>query len=180
LQQIIGNFRTMILFRGIAAILFGIITFVWPGITVSALVLVFGVFAVVNGITTVAAALRNTREHGWVLLLFEGILSILAGVVALVFPGITALAFLYLLAGWAIVTGITEIVAPLSFPMSGGRAVLMILAGLASIIFGILIAGQPASGLLTVTWLISFYAIVFGIMYVAVYFQSRALTTSLA
>jgi uncharacterized membrane protein HdeD (DUF308 family) len=180
LQQILGNFRTMILFRGMAAVLFGIITFVWPGITVSALVLVFGVFAVVNGITTVAAALRSTREHGWVVLLFEGILSILAGVIALVFPGITALAFLYLLAGWAIITGIMEIVAPLSFPMSGGRAVLMVLAGLASIIFGILIAGQPASGLLTVTWLISVYAIVFGIMYIVVYFQSRTLTTSLA
>jgi uncharacterized membrane protein HdeD (DUF308 family) len=170
----------MVLFRGIAAVLFGIITFVWPGMTVSALVLVFGVFAVINGITAVAAALRNTGEQGWGLLLFEGILSILAGVVALAWPGITALAFLYLLAGWAIATGIMEIIAPLSFPMSGGRAVLMVLAGLASIIFGILIAGQPSSGLLAVTWLIGAYAIVFGILYIVVYFQSRSLTTSLA
>jgi uncharacterized membrane protein HdeD (DUF308 family) len=180
LQQLIGNFRTMVLFRGIAAVLFGIITFVWPGMTVSALVLVFGVFAVINGITAVAAALRNTGEQGWGLLLFEGILSILAGGVALAWPGITALAFLYLLAGWAIATGIMEIIAPLSFPMSGGRAVLMVLAGLASIIFGILIAGQPSSGLLAVTWLIGAYAIVFGILYIVVYFQSRSLTTSLA
>ena len=180
MQQLIGNFRTMVLFRGIAAVLFGIITFVWPGMTVSALVLVFGVFAVINGITAVAAALRNTGEQGWGLLLFEGILSILAGGVALAWPGITALAFLYLLAGWAIATGIMEIIAPLSFPMSGGRAVLMVLAGLASIIFGILIAGQPSSGLLAVTWLIGAYAIVFGILYIVVYFQSRSLTTSLA
>lgn len=180
MQQIIGNFRTMVLFRGIAAILFGIITFVWPGMTVSALVLVFGVFAVINGITTVAAALRNTGEHGRGLLLFEGILSILAGVIALAWPGITALAFLYLLAAWAIVTGIVEIIAPLSFPMSGGRAVMMVLAGVVSIIFGILIAAQPASGLLAVVWMIGVYAVVFGLMYVVVYFQSRSLATSLA
>jgi uncharacterized membrane protein HdeD (DUF308 family) len=114
------------------------------------------------------------------LLLFEGILSILAGVVALVWPGITALAFLYLLAAWAILTGIFEFVAPLSFPMSGGRAVLMVLAGVLSVIFGILIAAQPASGLLAVVWLIGVYAIVFGVMYIVVYFQSRSLAASMA
>jgi uncharacterized membrane protein HdeD (DUF308 family) len=180
MQQLIGNFRTMILFRGIAAVLFGIITLAWPHLTLSVLVLLFGVFAVINGITAVAAALRNTGEQGWGLLLFEGILGILAGVVALVWPAITALAFLYLLAAWAILTGILEIVAPLSFPMSGGRAALTALAGLASILFGILIAAQPSSGLLAVTWLIGAYAIVFGIMYIVVYFQSRSLTASVA
>ncbi len=114
------------------------------------------------------------------MLLFEGILGILAGVVALVWPGITALAFLYLLAAWAILTGILELVAPLSFPMSFGRAVLMVLAGLVSVVFGILIAAQPASGLLAVVWLIGVYAIVFGVMYIVVYFQSRSLTASMA
>ena len=180
MQQLIGNFRTMVLFRGIAAVLFGIITLVWPNMTLSVLVLLFGVFAVINGITAVAAALRSTGEQGWGLLLFEGILGILAGVVALVWPGITALAFLYLLAAWAILTGIMEIIAPLSFPMSGGRAALTALAGLASILFGILIAAQPSSGLLAVVWLIGIYAIVFGVMYIAVYFESRSLASSLA
>ena len=179
-MQLIGNFRTMFLFRGIAAILFGILTFVWPKLTLSALVLLFGIFAVISGITAVAAALRNTGEKGWGVLLFEGILGILAGVIALAWPGITALAFLYLLAAWAIVTGILQIVAPLSFPMSGGRAVLMVLSGLLSIVFGILIAAQPASGLLAVVWLIGAYAVVLGVMYVVVYFQSRSLETSIA
>ncbi len=133
MQQLIGNFRTMFLFRGIAAILFGILTFVWPGLTLFVLVLLFGVFAVVSGVTAVVAALRNREEQGWGFLLFEGILGILAGVVALVWPGITALAFLYLLAAWAILTGVMELVAPLGLPMSGRRTVLMVLAGLASI-----------------------------------------------
>ncbi len=180
MQQMIGNFRTMFLFRGIAAILFGILTLVWPKLSLFALVIVFGVFAVISGITAVAAALRNTGEQGWGLLLTQGILGILAGAIALVWPGITALAFLYLLAAWAILTGIMEIIAPLSFPMNGGRAVLSVLAGLVSIVFGVLIAAQPSSGLLAVVWLIGVYAIVFGIMYIAVYFQSRSITASLA
>jgi uncharacterized membrane protein HdeD (DUF308 family) len=180
MQQLIGNFRTMFLFRGIAAILFGILTLVWPNITLVVLVLLFGVFAVVSGVTAVAAALRNREEHGWGLLLFEGILGILAGVVALVWPGITALAFLFLLAAWAIIIGIVELVAPLSFPMRGGRAVLTALAGLVSIVFGILIAAQPASGLLAVAWLIGAYAIVFGVMHVVVYFEARSVAASVA
>jgi uncharacterized membrane protein HdeD (DUF308 family) len=180
MQQLMGNYRTMFLFRGIAAILFGILTFVWPNLTLSVLVLLFGVFAVVSGITAVAAALRNREEPAWGLLLFEGILGILAGVVALVWPNITALAFLYLLAAWAIIIGIIELVAPLSFPMRGGRAALTALAGLASIVFGVLIAAQPSSGLLTVVWLIGVYAVVFGVMYIAAYFESRSLAASMA
>lgn len=180
MQQMIANFRTMFLFRGIAAVLFGILTFVWPRLTLSALVLLFGIFAVITGISAIAAALRNTGEQGWGFLLFEGILGILAGVVALAWPGITALAFLYLLAAWAILIGILEIVAPLSYPMSGGRAFMSVLSGLVSIVFGIVIAAQPASGLLAVVWLIGVYAVVVGIMYIVVYFQSRSLETSVA
>ncbi len=180
MQQMIGNFRTMFLFRGIVAVLFGILTLIWPKITLVVLVLLFGIFAVISGITAVAAALRNTREQGWGLLLFEGIVGILAGVVALVWPGITALAFLYLLAAWAIITGILEFIAPLSFPMSGGRAVLMVLAGVVSVVFGVLIAFQPASGLLAVVWLIGIYAIVIGVLYIVAYFESRSLTSRLA
>jgi uncharacterized membrane protein HdeD (DUF308 family) len=140
----------------------------------------FGVFAIVSGISAVAAAVRSHGAQGWGLLLFEGILGIAAGVVALIWPGITALAFLFLIAAWAILTGILELVAPLAFPMSFGRGLLMALAGIVSIVFGILIAAQPAAGLLTVVWLIGIYAIVFGIMYIVVYFEARSVASSLA
>jgi uncharacterized membrane protein HdeD (DUF308 family) len=143
-------------------------------------VLLFGIFAIISGITAVAAALQNRGEQGWGLLLFEGILGILVGVVALIWPGITAYAFLFLIAARAILTGILELIAPLAFPMSGGRAALMVLTGLVSIVFGVLIAAQPASGLLAVVWLIGIYAIVFGVMYLVVYFESRSLAWSLA
>jgi uncharacterized membrane protein HdeD (DUF308 family) len=180
MQQLLSNYRIMFLFRGIAAVLFGIIAIVWPKMTLSALVFVFGLFVVISGITAVVAALRNTEFPGWGWLLGEGILSIVVGVVALVWPGITALAFLYLLAAWAILTGIFEVIAPLAYPMSGGRAVLTALTGVISIIFGILIAAQPSSGLLAVVWLIGVYAILFGIMYIGMYFQTRSLASSLA
>jgi uncharacterized membrane protein HdeD (DUF308 family) len=180
MQQLISNYRTMFLFRGIAAVLFGIIALVWPKMTLSALVFVFGLFAVISGITAVVAALRHTEFPGWGWLLAEGILGILVGVVALAWPGITALAFLFLLAAWAITTGVFEVIAPLAYPMSGGRGVLTALSGVISIIFGILIAAQPSSGLLAVVWLIGVYAILFGIMYIGMYFQSRSLAASLA
>jgi len=94
MEQLISNYRTMFLFRGIAAVLFGILALVWPRMTLTVLVLVFGVFAVISVITAIAAALRNTEFSGWGFLLFEGILGILAGAIALAWPGITALAFL--------------------------------------------------------------------------------------
>jgi uncharacterized membrane protein HdeD (DUF308 family) len=175
MQQLIGNFRTMFLFRGLVAILFGVLTLVWPGLSLAVLVYLFGIFAVISGITVVAAALRNREMPGWGVLLFEGILGILAGVVALIWPGITALAFLFLLAAWAIITGILELIAPLAFPMSFGRTVLTMLSGVLSVVFGVLIAARPASGLLAVAWLIGAYAIIVGIMHVVVYFESRSI-----
>lgn len=180
MQQLLNNYRNMFLFRGLAAIVFGVILLVWPGISLFVLVLAFGIFAIVNGITAVAAALGNTHEHGWGLLLFEGILGVAVGAVALVWPGITALVFLYLIAAWAILTGVLEFVAPLSFPMSFGRGVLMVLLGLVSIVFGVLIAAQPASGLLTVVWLIGTFAIVIGVLHFVAYFEARSAVSSLA
>ena len=180
MQQLLNNFRNMFLFRGIAALVFGIVALAWPGLTVLALVVLFGVYAIISGITAVAAALQNREVHGWGVLLFEGILWLLAGVVALVWPGITALSFLYLLAVWAVITGILELIAPLSFPMSSGRSLLMALSGLVSIVFGIVIAVQPISGLLAVTWLIGLYAIIIGVMSIVTYFEARSVAHSLA
>jgi uncharacterized membrane protein HdeD (DUF308 family) len=180
MQQMVNNYRTMFLFRGLAAIVFGVLTLVWPQISLAVLVFMFGMFAVNSGITTIVVALRNREEPHWGVLLFEGILGVLAGAVALVWPGITALAFLFLIAAWAILIGILELVAPLSFPMSVGRGLLFVLSGIVSIVFGVLIAAQPAAGLLAVAWMIGVYAIAVGILHIAVYFESRSVVSSLA
>ena len=97
--------------RRLAAIVFGVLAFVWPGITLWALVLLFGAYMLVDGVFAIVAAVRAAgREARWWLLLIEGVLGVLAGLVAFFWPGLTALALLYFVAAWAIVTGILEIV----------------------------------------------------------------------
>jgi len=170
----------MFLVRGIIAIVFGVLALVLsPGITLTFLVYLFGAYAVIGGIAAVATALRYTKEDGWALLLVEGILGILAGVVAFVWPGITAFAFLFLIAAWAIVTGIMQIVAAFTLPLGTGREWLLGLAGFFSILFGVLIAIRPVAGLVTVVWLIGIYAMVFGILFIVRYFQARSLASRL-
>jgi uncharacterized membrane protein HdeD (DUF308 family) len=174
--QAIRYYRWMLLFRGILAILFGVLALVLsPGITLTFLVYLFGAYAFISGITAVATALRYTKEDGWALLLVEGILGILAGIVAFVWPGITAFAFLFLIAAWAIVTGIMQIVAAFVLPLGTERAWLLGLAGVASIIFGVLLVYRPVAGLVALVWLIGIYAIVFGALLIGRYFQTRSL-----
>ena len=180
-QQTVRSFRTVLLLRGILALVFGILALVLsPGITLTFLVYLFGAYALISGISAAAMALRYTKEQGWVLLLVEGILGILAGIVAFVWPGITALVFLFLIAAWAIVTGLMEIVGAFVLPIGKGREWMLGLAGVASVIFGVLIAIRPVSGLVAIVWLIGIYAIVYGILYLVAYFQSRSLASSLS
>src|SRR5258708_32654862 len=146
-QLAIRDYRRMLLFRGIIGILLGTLILVWTRLAVFVLVYLFGAFAVVGGIIAVSTALRYSHEEGCALLLGEGILGIVAGVVAFAWPGITLLFFVFLVAAWAIVTGILQIVRAFMVPLGAGREWLLGLAGLVSIIFGILIAIRPFYGL---------------------------------
>src|SRR3989442_14723222 len=113
----------MFLVPGIIAFVFCVLALVLsPGITLTFLVYLFGAYAIISGVAAAATALRYTKEDGWALLLVEGILGILVGVVAFVWPGITAFVFLFLIAAWAIVTGIMPIVAAFVLPLGTGRA----------------------------------------------------------
>lgn len=194
LQSVGRGRREGLLFRGIVAIIFGILAIVWPGITLAILILLFGAYAIIDGIFDIVTAARGSAYQSRELLLVEGIVSVVAGVIAFVWPGITALIFLYLLAAWAVVTGVMELVAAFSsskdVPLSGGVAELgrtaeagqsggsdwwLAIAGVASIIFGVLIALQPRFGLLSVIWIIGIYALIFGVLFILRYFQSRGL-----
>jgi uncharacterized membrane protein HdeD (DUF308 family) len=149
--------------RGVLAILFGIVAFIYTGQTLLALVFVFGVFAVLSGIATLVAAVRAGEAHqrwGW--LAVSGILGIAAGIVAFVWPGITALAFVYLVAAWAILSGGAEIAFALAYPDTLAHPWLAGLSGLLSVVFGILLAVWPRSGVVTLTWLVGIYAIAYG------------------
>lgn len=149
--------------RGVLAILFGLLTFFYTGQTLLALIYVFGVFAVLSGIASIVAAVRAGEAHmrwGW--LAASGIVSVAAGVAAFIWPGITALAFVYLVAAWAIFTGTAEIVFALALPGTLIHPWLAGFSGLLSVVFGLLLAVWPRSGAITLIWLVGIYAIANG------------------
>src|ERR1700738_4736117 len=95
--------------RGIIAVIFGLVALLMPGLTLFALIIVYGAYALVDGVFTIVAAVRAAGEHErWWVLLLEGLLGIAAGIIAFVWPGLTALVLLYIIAAWAIVTGVLE------------------------------------------------------------------------
>ena len=165
--------------RGLAAVIFGLLAFVWPGITLAALVFLFGAYALLDGVFAIVAGIRAPKEskHWW-LLFIEGILSVIAGIIAFTVPGITALFLLGLIAGWAIVTGVLEIVAAIQMRKHISGEWLMVLSGLASVVFGVLLVINPGVGALAVVWIIGAYAIVFGILLIALGFRLRGLDRS--
>ncbi len=169
----------LVVLRGVLGIAFGIITFVAPAISLAALVLLFGAYAFADGVFAIASAVRRrvTTERWWVLLL-EGLVGIGAGLVTLFLPGITALVLLYIIAGWAVATGILELVAAVRLRKEIKHEWLLALGGIASLAFGVLIALFPGAGALALVIWIGAYAFVFGTLLVALGFRLRGLGRS--
>lgn len=160
--------------RGIASIIFGIAALLWPGLTLLILVYLFAAFAIVDGILAAVAAvqLRHLTNHWWIMLL-EGLFGIVIGIAAFALPGVTALALLFLVAAWAILTGILELVSAFEGRAPVSREWAMGIAGALSIVLGILLIIQPRAGLLTLVWLIGIYAIAWGFTLLVRAFQHR-------
>lgn len=170
--QLARNWWVVVL-RGMLAIVFGVLTLVWPGIALEVLVLLFGAYALVDGVFAVIAALSNTAgaQRWWVLL--EGIVGIAAGVIAFIWPGITVFALLYVIAAWAVITGIFEIMTAIEQRRVIDNEWLLVISGILSVVFGVFIALFPGAGALSVIWLIGFYAMVFGILFIALGVRMR-------
>ena len=150
-------------FRGIAAIIFGVLALVAPKLGLLALVVMWGVCAIVDGAFNLSLAGWASRAGGrWGWYVFEGLVSIAAGVFAFAYPGLTAMARLFVIAAWAIVTGIIEIAASIELRHAVSGEWMLALAGVLSIALGILLFVHPASGALAVVWLIGLYAVAFG------------------
>lgn len=161
--------------RGAIAVVFGLLTFAMPGMTLQILLLLFGAYALVDGIFTILAAVREAQaHHRWGVLLLEGIAGILAGVLTFAWPGITALVLLYLIAAWAIFTGIFEIAAAIKLRKVITGEWFLALSGVASVLFGLLLFLAPGPGALVVVWWIGAYALVFGILMIALAFRLRS------
>jgi uncharacterized membrane protein HdeD (DUF308 family) len=158
----------------VIAILVGIVTFVWPGITVGALVLLFGAYALLDGVLSLVGAWRASRAHErWGALVFEGIAGIVAAAITVLWPGITAIALVYIIAAWALVTGVFEIAAAVRLRHYITGEWLLILSGIASILFGFLAIVLPLVGALAIALGIGIYAVIFGTLLIALGFKLR-------
>jgi uncharacterized membrane protein HdeD (DUF308 family) len=163
--------------RGLAAIIFGLLAFFFPGITMTSLVYVFGAYAVIDGAIAVYHAVTH-RGKNWGWELFEGLVSIVAGVVAFLMPMLAALTFVLILGFWAIVTGVAQMVMAYRQRELIDNEIWLGLAGLVSVIFGILIFFNPFAGTLATIWTIGAYSIIFGIMLLALAWRYRGMATT--
>lgn len=176
LDNLVRNWWAAVL-RGIAAILFGILALIWPGLTVLALVWLFGAYVLVDGIFALGAALfagrRTAGRRGW--LVVEGIAGIIVGILTFAWPGVTTLVLLWLVAAWALVTGVLEIAAAIMLRREVGGEWFLAISGVLSVLFGILLAVWPATGALALVVIIGAYAIAFGAVLVVLGLRMRRL-----
>lgn len=164
----IHSFRgwwSLALLRGLLAVVFGLLAFLWPAITLRALILLVGAYALADGVFAVASALRSRHAEGfWSILLLEGGAGILAGLLAILWPDMTALALIYVLAVWCIITGLIEIAAARALRRYVEGEWLLALTGIVSLCFGLFVALRPGAGALALLWLIGAYALAFGVL----------------
>ncbi|MHB1551585.1 MAG: HdeD family acid-resistance protein [Vulcanimicrobiaceae bacterium] len=173
--QVLARNWWALLVRGIAAILFGILAFALPGTTLFVLVMLFGAYALVDGVFALVAAVRAAEAHTrfWPLAV-EGIVGSVIGLATFFYPGITAMALLFLIAAWAVLTGILEIAAALQLRRELAGEIWLVVSGVLSIAFGILIVAFPGGGVLAVLWILAVYAILFGAALVALGLRLRS------
>jgi uncharacterized membrane protein HdeD (DUF308 family) len=160
--------------RGLLGMAVGVIALVLPGATMLALVLLFAAYMLIDGVFAIVAAVRAARGHDrWGLLALEGAADIVAGVIAVVWPAVTVLAFVLLIAAWAIVSGILVLMAAFRLNLEHGRW-WMVLAGAASVVYGVLLVVAPMIGALVLTWWFGAYALVFGVALLILAFRLKA------
>lgn len=181
LAAILSRNWWVLLLRGVLAIVFGVLTWFQPGISLAALVMLFGAYSMADGVLGVWSSIagRKEKEHWWVLLL-EGLVGIGVGVLTLFAPGLTALALLFYIAIWAVATGVLEIVAAIRLRKEIEGEWLLVLGGLVSVAFGVLLMARPGAGALAVVWLIASYAVAFGVILVILAWKARGFGRSLA
>ncbi len=163
----------LVMLRGVCAVLFGILTFIWPGITLATLVLLYGAFALVDGVLALISAITggSPAPRWWLVLI--GLLGIAAGLVTLVLPGMTAFILLLFIAGWAIATGVMEIFGAIKLRKEIDNEWWLIANGVVSVLFGLILIVQPATGALALLFVIGTFAIIYGVTLISLSLRLR-------
>lgn len=168
----------LVVFRGVLAILFGLTAFLWPDLTFLALVLMFGIYAIADGVFAMLTGVISSKySPRWWVFLLEGVVSLAAGVIAILRPGLAGFVLIVVIAIWAILTGILEIAAAVRLRREITNEWMLAFAGFVSIVLGVLLFFQPATGGLVITLMIGAYALIFGIMLVILGFRLRKFDT---
>jgi uncharacterized membrane protein HdeD (DUF308 family) len=158
------EYRWSLALRGIAAIIFGVLAYSWPSITLMVLLIAFGVYALVDGLSLLVGYYSTPKsQRDWWLVPLIGVFSILIGILTFARPGMTAILLLWLIAARAIFTGIIEIAAAFGYWRKVRGEWLLVLGGLISVLFGVFVFAYPLEGALAVIWVIALYAILYGI-----------------
>jgi uncharacterized membrane protein HdeD (DUF308 family) len=161
--------------RGLIAVIFGILAIIWPGLTVLTLIIFFGAFAIVDGVFAIGTAIwRAEQRMEWWPLLAEGILGIIIGIIAFVWPSLTALGLLYVIGAWAIITGAVEIVAALRLRAMIPNEWFLIVSGALSVLWGLILFIFPGTGAIALVWLIGIFAIIYGVALIAFAMRVRS------
>jgi uncharacterized membrane protein HdeD (DUF308 family) len=168
---------SLLIVRGVLGVVIGLLAMLWPGVTIAVLVVIFGVYALIDGLSNLFHGLRPSRTHGpsWAMAL-QGFVGIAAGVVAFVWPGITAFAVVMLIGAWALVTGVLELIAAIRFRREVRGEWLLALSGLLSIAFGVLVFLFPAAGAVGIAWILGAYAAAAGVVLIVLGMRLRSLT----
>jgi uncharacterized membrane protein HdeD (DUF308 family) len=162
--------------RGLVAVLFGIAAFIWPAITLWALVALFGAYALVDGIFAIIESFRrDVVGQRWWALLFEGFVGIAIGILTFIWPGLTAMGLLYLIAFWAIVTGVFEVITAIRLRHEIRGEWMMAFVGILSIALGLLMVAFPLAGALSVVLMIGAFVFATGALMIALGFKLRSL-----
>ena len=154
----------LLLLRGVVAVLFGILAFTWPGLTLVTLVIFYGAYALIDGIVALSAAFGGGEMAPRWWLAIVGVAGIAAGLITVFWPGITALVLITLIGAWTLAHGVMEIIGAIKLRNEIDNEWLLILSGLLSAVFGIVVLAQPGTGALALVWLIAAYAVAFGIL----------------
>jgi uncharacterized membrane protein HdeD (DUF308 family) len=170
----------VIAIRGVAAIAFGVLAIAWPQLTIVTLVFLFGAYALIDGVSSLIAVIRGdpqTRGRGlWFALI--GVVGILVGIYAFVFPGLTTIALLYVVAAWAIVTGILQVLAAIWLRREIEGEWLLALGGILSVVFGLLLVIAPGAGIMSLLFVVAIWAIIFGVSLLGLALRMRSLHQS--